>query len=227
MIVRARPLWKTPGPQPNGLQAATDGLWVIDQADDRVYKLDYEDGSVMLSFETRANHSSGITEEPGGRTVWVASTFTLEYLRYDAETGELLAAIPVPGKPKSGSHGLEWREGTLWSAVPPLGAIVQLDPEDGSVLHSIPVPQCVQDEPGPGSAMGSRPHGLAWGSDEMLWCQETNHQTVYKLNPRDGQVMDRIEVPNLELHGMANRDGVLWGCDATNRQVFVLEGIVV
>lgn len=226
MRVEARALWRTPGPQPNGLQAAADGLWVIDQVNNKVYKLNYEDGSVMLSFDTRANHSSGITEEPGGRIVWIASTFSLEYLRYDAETGELLAVLPVPGSPRSGSHGLEWRDGTLWSAVPPLSAILQLDPEDGSVLRSIPVPPSKEDWRELGYPMASRPHGLAWASDGMLWCQETNHRAVYKLEPSDGRILERIEVPNLELHGMTNHNGVLWGCDATNRQVFVLEGIV-
>ena len=29
--------WVTPGPQPNGLQAVSDGLWVIDQTDNYVY----------------------------------------------------------------------------------------------------------------------------------------------------------------------------------------------
>ena len=38
--------WLAPGPQPNGLQAAGDGIWLIDQRDNHLYKLAYEDGSV-------------------------------------------------------------------------------------------------------------------------------------------------------------------------------------
>ena len=30
-IARVEKLYKSPGPQPNGLQAAADGLWCIDQ----------------------------------------------------------------------------------------------------------------------------------------------------------------------------------------------------
>ena len=35
--------WTHPGPQPNGLQADKDGLWVIDQGNNHLYKLDYND----------------------------------------------------------------------------------------------------------------------------------------------------------------------------------------
>jgi hypothetical protein len=59
----------------------------------------------------------------------------------------------------------------------------------------------------------------------MLWCQETNHRAIYKLDPRDGRVLARIEVPNVELHGMTAHGGLLWGCDATTRQVFVMEEV--
>ena len=32
-MTEIRDMWVTPGPKPNGLQAAADGLWVIDQTD--------------------------------------------------------------------------------------------------------------------------------------------------------------------------------------------------
>ena len=60
--------WITPGPQPNGLQAADDGLWVIDQTDNHLYKLSYEDGSVIADLPTETEHSSGVTE--GGGFLW-------------------------------------------------------------------------------------------------------------------------------------------------------------
>ena len=52
-----------PGPQPNGLQAADDGLWVIDQTDNHLYKLRYEDGSVLARLPTEADHSNGVTQD--------------------------------------------------------------------------------------------------------------------------------------------------------------------
>ena len=68
-----------PGPQPNGLQAADDGLWVIDQVDNHLYKLDYETGETLEKLPTETEHSSGVTL--GGGHLWVASTFTLELVQ--------------------------------------------------------------------------------------------------------------------------------------------------
>ena len=48
-----------PGPQPNGIQAAPDGLWIIDQVDNKVYKLDCQTGETLFSARTATVHSSG------------------------------------------------------------------------------------------------------------------------------------------------------------------------
>ena len=53
--------FKSPGPQPNGLQAAEDGLWYIDQGDNRVFKLDYDTGETLFEAQTTTDRSSGIT----------------------------------------------------------------------------------------------------------------------------------------------------------------------
>ena len=42
--MKAEERWIHPGPQPNGLQADSDGLWVIDQGNEHLYNLSYEDG---------------------------------------------------------------------------------------------------------------------------------------------------------------------------------------
>ena len=39
LIARVEKKFKSPGPHPNGLQAADDGLWYIDQVDNKIYKL--------------------------------------------------------------------------------------------------------------------------------------------------------------------------------------------
>ena len=61
----------SPGPQPNGLQAAADGLWIIDQVDLKVYKVNYENGEVLFEAQTDTEHSSGITIGDGA--LWVLS----------------------------------------------------------------------------------------------------------------------------------------------------------
>ena len=116
-------LFKTPGSQPNGLQAAPDGLWCIDQVDLKIYKQDYETGEKLFEAQTDTEHSSGITL--GGGFIWIASTFELQIAKLDPETGKTIAKYDSPGSgitapregtenPKpTGAHGLEWKDGKL------------------------------------------------------------------------------------------------------------------
>lgn len=245
MAYNARILWKTPGSQPNGLQATDQGLWVLDQVDpNRVYLLDYATGAILHEFQTRGKHGSGITVDPSGN-VWIASTFGFEIICYDPETGRELTAIPAPGlNNQPGSpHALEWRDGHLWCNVPRAGQIFELDPSTGQVLHQI-------------SAHGDRAHGMAWETDDLwclginpasaidpspvgpeesrrpwrsarglpaLWCADTNKRVLFRLNPDTGAILDALGVSGLEAHGMTIHQGTFWICDAGTRDVFVLE----
>jgi streptogramin lyase len=245
MAYSVRVLWKTPGVQPNGLQATAEGLWVLDQVDpNEVYLLRYSDGAILRQFSTRSHHGSGITVDPKGR-VWVASTFGFEIICLDPETGREISAIPAPGLgPGPGSpHALEWCDDHLWCNVPKAGQIFELEPSNGKVLHQI-------------SAHGDRAHGMAWESDGMwclglspaanggssavgveessqpwrsargypaLWCADTNKRVLFRLNPDNGAILDALGVSGLEPHGMTIHEGTFWMCDAGTRDVFVLE----
>jgi len=245
MAYNIRVLWKTPGPQPNGLQASADGLWVLDQVDpNRVYLLNYDDGAIVREFTTRSKHGSGITIDPDGH-VWVASTFGSEIICYESDTGREIAAFPAPGLTEAPGqpHALEWRNGHLWCNVPKAGQIFELDPASGNILHRI-------------SSHGDRAHGMAWESDSMwclginpaanvspppvgneetnqpwrserglpaLWSSDTNKRVIYRLDPDNGQILDALGVSGLEVHGMTIHNGTFWICDAGTRDVFVLE----
>jgi streptogramin lyase len=195
----------SPGPQPNGMQATPQGLWILDQGTNEVHLVSYT-GEVLRGFATASDRGSGITDD--GQNLWIASTYSREILKVDRETGKTLAAFDTPGAGATGAHGLEWRQNLLWMAVPPSATIYQVDPADGfAVRHAIPAP-------------GNRPHGIAWEGDH-LWCTETSHRTLYRLDPKDGAILDRIEIPEAfpEPHGMTLWEGAFWYCDATTRAV--------
>jgi hypothetical protein len=204
--VKAKVRWYTPGPQPNGLQAVDEGVWVIDQKDLKVYLLDWTEGRTLKEFQTQTNHSSGICWD--GEALWVASTFPpIELFRYSVD-GTELKRLPTPGaNERSGAHGLEWIEGKLWVTVPPSATTYQLDPSDGRVLKQFPAP-------------GDRPHGIAWDG-RLLWVAETTKRTItaYTL---DGQIQRVLALePGPEEgpdpHGMTFYRGELWYCDAGTR----------
>src|SRR5438046_3310133 len=89
-------VFKSPGPQPNGLQATKDGLWIMDQgAGNKAYLVSYDDGKVLRSFETETDKSSGITFD--GEALWIGSTYSREIFRVDAMTGKTLERHFTPG----------------------------------------------------------------------------------------------------------------------------------
>ncbi|MEW6755002.1 MAG: hypothetical protein AB1505_29070 [Candidatus Latescibacterota bacterium] len=198
-------VFDAPGPHPNGMQATADGLWILDQHTNQVHLVSYS-GQVLEALNTASDRGSGIAD--AGTALWIASTYSRQILSVDRSSGATLAAYPTPGASQTGAHGLEWRDGELWMAVPPSAAICGVDVEDGfAVRHTIPAP-------------GSRPHGIAWDGDE-LWCAETTHRAIYRLDPRDGAILEKIDIPepHPEPHGMTLWEGSLWYCDAGSRSV--------
>jgi hypothetical protein len=206
--VTAQVRWYTPCPQPNGLQAVEEGVWVIDQKDHplRALLLDWQDGHELRSFPTETNHSSGITWD--GQTLWIASTYPpIELFQYSVD-GKELRRLPTPGATeRNGAHGLEWIDGKLWVTVPPSATTYQLDPETGRVLKQFPAP-------------GKRPHGLAWDGN-LLWVAETTLRTItgYTLDgePRRVLALEPGPAEGPDPHGLTIYQGELWYCDAATR----------
>ena len=216
MTPRIEELFMTPGPHPNGIQAASDGLWVIDQGDNHVYKLSYKDGSVLVKMKTDADKASGITL--GGGFVWIASTYNCKILKVDLETGKTIAEFETPGAGTSawrrddpnaistGAHGLEWVDGKLWIATPPSQTLYQIEPSTWETLKSFPTP-------------GVRPHGLAWDGSH-IWLADTTMEEIHKIDPDTGEVVETIADVKPPPHGMAMYQSVLWYCDADTRMVY-------
>lgn len=211
-IARVVVRFKSPGPHPNGIQAAADGLWCIDQGNNKLYRQDFASGEVLFEVQTDTVKSSGITL--GGGHIWIASTYDRTIAKLDAKTGATVARYDSPGAgivswregaadaTATGAHGLEWRDGKLYVASPPSQMIHVMDPESWQEIHRFRAP-------------GLRVHGLAWGPAGLLWVADTSAGTVSLLDPADGRVRDvlRVEAP-VEVHGMTIHDGVLWYCDA-------------
>lgn len=197
-------LFDGPGPQANGLAADDDGLWVCDQADNRIYKVRYDDGSVITSFATPARNLSGCGF--GGGSVWGASNIRPSAVtRHDPATGWCTQYILLPRGESGGVHGIEWYDGALWVTRPGFLTVQKLDPDTGELLHEIPYPE-------------PRNHGIYF-EDGCAVVNETNNGNVYKLDLTDGRVVDKWHVDGFEIHGMTRGpDGRIWFCDAkTNR----------
>jgi len=192
IALRVERAFRTPGAAPNGLQATPEGLWILDQATNRVALVDYQDGRVIRQFDTETDKGSGITFD--GSALWIASTYNRLLVRVDAKSGRTLKTLPSPGSglvkwgPRdahpqpTGAHGLEWRDGDLFVAVPPAVRIFVINPEQGSRKRSFRAP-------------GVRPHGIGWDPDGSLWCAESIYRSFFKMDPVTGRILAQVMLP--------------------------------
>lgn len=218
----------SPGPKPNGLQATEDGLWILDQGDNRAYLVRYEDGQVLRTLDTDTQAGSGITFD--GSALWTASTYSRELLRIDPHSGKTLARFDSPGsgvvqwivprrsplappaKPPTvssppqarnatGAHGMEWRDGKLWVSVPPARMIYRIAPDPFRIEQQF-------------STAGDRPHGLGW-EGKWLWCAESNENAFFRFDPQTGEASAKIQLADSDPlpHGMTVWNGWMWYCD--------------
>ena len=195
--------FRSPGPQPNGLQATKDGLWIIDQsAGSKAYLVDYDDGRVLRSFETDTVRPSGITFD--GEALWIGSTFSYENVRCDARTGAVLERRPTPGSimytmagdapqrpsPLAGSSLAYPRPAAAASAEPPLLRLAQ-----------------------PPSNRLQGAHGQEW-RDGKLWTTSTSARSIYEIEPKTWVVLKVFRTPGNRPHGLAFEGRSLWHGDA-------------
>ncbi|MBN8733661.1 MAG: hypothetical protein J0L64_24215 [Acidobacteria bacterium] len=224
----AQRMFPTPGKNPNGLQATPAGLWVYDQGNNHAALLNWADGKVLRDFNTETDKGSGITFD--GTHIWIASTYDSRIVRTDPTTGKALQSFPCPGsgvvhwgprgpKPRAtGAHGLEFRNGELWIAVPPAMTIYVVNPADGAVKRSFPAP-------------GVRPHGIGWDPDGSLWCAESIYRSFFKVDPKSGALKHQLALPLREPlvddllivpHGMTVHDRHIWFSVAETAEVYRL-----
>ncbi len=228
--VKVNQAYKSPGPKPNGLQATKEGLWILDQGDNRVSLVEYESGKVLRSFDTESKAGSGITFD--GEAIWIASTYSREIIRADARTGKTLAKYESPGsgvvawsqgrtsplatppKPQpaaakkgggqrqpTGAHGMEFRNGKLWISNPPSQKIYRVDAKTFKVEFEFPT-------------AGDRPHGIGWEGD-WLWCTDSNLNAFFKHDTKTGKIHEKIQLSDADPlpHGMTIWNNTVWYCD--------------
>jgi streptogramin lyase len=209
-------VFDSPGPNPNGLQATAEGLWILDQGDNHAYLVSYEDGKVLRDLDTDSDRGSGITFD--GQALWIASTYDCKILKVDEKTGKTLASFETPGcgrvkwgnnpnQPSTGAHGCEFKDGKFWLAVPPSMKIYRINPEGFQVEKEYAAP-------------GERPHGIGWEGDS-LWCTESNHRAFYRLDLKTGEYTKKLQLSDKdpEPHGMTVWKQQLWYSDAETRAV--------
>lgn len=225
--------YKSPGPKPNGLQATKEGLWILDQGDNKAYLVDYESGKTLRALETESKAGSGITFD--GEAIWLASTYSREIIKADARTGKTIAKYASPGAgPVSWSAGRQSPLAPKAAAPKPAPTAEKkaaapraatgahgLEWKNGVLYISNPPSQKIYKmnvkdwKPEKEFATaGDRPHGLGW-EGEWLWCADSNLNAFFKHDVKDGRILERIQLTDNDPlpHGMTIWRGWMWYCD--------------
>jgi outer membrane protein assembly factor BamB len=118
--------------------------------------------------------------------------------KIDPNTGRVLGTIPAPGG--GGDSGLAWAEGSLWVGHHRGRKIHQVDPETGAILRTIESNRHVT--------------GVSWVDGE-LWhaTSEGNESELRRVDPRTGEVQERIEMPpGMGVSGLESDGGDQFFC---------------
>lgn len=200
--------FKSPGPQPNGMQATDEGLWIIDQGPgNKAYLVSY-DGKQIRGFETETERSSGITHD--GEALWIGSTYSREIVRCDAKTGKALERHFTPGA------------GVIYKMV------------NDAPARSSPVPQEMRQRPpaaakqaaGPEARkastaipLGTGAHGQEWRAGK-LWFAVPPSREVYRVDPKSWVVELKFPTAGNRPHGIGWEGRYLWVADSNLNAFF-------
>jgi sugar lactone lactonase YvrE len=204
-------VFKSPGddPKPNGLQATSDGLWIIDQgAGNKAYLVNYK-GTVLRSFETETDRSSGVTFD--GETLWIGSTYNREIVRADARTGKALERHFTPG-----AGVIYQMAGDPKARRSPLARPNPPQPQSGAPKQ---VGGFDQGRIQGAMAPGTGAHGQEW-RDGKLWCAVPPARTVYCLDPKTWVVQTKFSTAGNRPHGIGWEGKYLWVADSNLNAFF-------
>src|SRR5262245_54613635 len=151
-----------------------DGQNVWFAAGDRLNAFDPASGKTLRSIAVAADAGTAFD----GRHLYQLAADRIQ--KIDPKTGQVLATIPAPGG--GGDSGLTWAEGTLWVGQYRDRKIYQIDPLTGAILRTIESNRFVT--------------GVTW-IDGELWhgTWEGDESELRRIDPRTGEVLERIEMP--------------------------------
>jgi virginiamycin B lyase len=176
------------GHLPFRLAIGEGAIWVTDQNDSAVYRIDPQTNQVVATIPV-GSVPKGLLVGEGA--VWVANTGSETISRIDAQTNEVVATIDVGDSPTNVAIG----EGSIWvSGGKSEGIVSRIDPATNQVVATIKVE--------------ANPAQLAF-EDGAVWVASRGSPVVSRIDPKTNQVVARIDVgfPTLAL---AAHQGAVW-----------------
>jgi glutamine cyclotransferase len=168
-----------------------DGRQIWFASGDKLNAVDPGSGKVLRSIDVAAHAGTAFD----GQNLFQIADDRIQ--KIDPKTGRVLATIPAPS---GGGSGLAWAEGTLWVGQYRTRKIHQVDPQTGAILRTIKSNRFVT--------------GVTW-IDGELWhaTWEGDESNLRRVDPRTGEVLERIEMPpGVAVSGLESDGGDRFFC---------------
>jgi len=205
---------------PGNVAVGEGAVWVLNNEDRTVSRIDPETQEITDTFET-----AGLPSElaVGEGAVWIGNAggkgdtnATVSVSRMDPDSGRITRTARLRGEgfvfPVAGAPRLAVGAGAVW-AINPDGSVARIEPNSGRVVDTIEV------------------KGGAWtlaAGDEGVWfLGGDDPPAVTKIDPRRNRVTQKIEVGASSLLGVAvgggsvwvaaNEEGVIWRIEPRSR----------
>lgn len=194
MIRSAAEILREYGPFPDVEQVhgvTFDGKHVWLASGEKLHAFDPASGKMLHSIDVAARAGTAFD----GEHLFQIADGRIQ--KIDPKTGRVVATIPAPA---GGSSGLAWAEGTLWVGQHRNRKIHQIDAQTGAILRTIESNRFVT--------------GVTW-IDGELWhgTWEGDESEVRRVDPRTGEVLERLEMPpGLVVSGLESDGGDRFFC---------------
>jgi streptogramin lyase len=152
----------------SGITDTGDALWIASTYSREILKVDRSDGSTLATFPTPGASKTGAHGlEWRDEKLWMAVPPSATLYQVDVDDNfTVLHTIPAPG---DRPHGIGWEGDNLWCVETGHRAIYLLNPQTGSTIRKLEIP-----EPHP------EPHGMTiW--DGCFWYSDAGTRAVCRV----------------------------------------------
>jgi hypothetical protein len=205
--------YKSPHATPNGLQATSEGLWVLDQGKENFVSLvNFTDGKVIREFQVPGlAGASGLTVDPNG-VMWINDTHNSLIVTCDVRDGKVLAKYWCPGAGRA--YQLEGDPAAARSPLAP--AVAPVAAGGGRGPRRAPGQLAMDAATG---LSGEGGQGMEW-RDGLLYYACLPSRRAYVLDPKTWRVQAMWSLPGNRAHGVGWEGDSLWIGDTNWRAFF-------
>jgi DNA-binding beta-propeller fold protein YncE len=194
----------SPGDCPTGLTWSGRDLWIADECQGRLYKIDSHSAQVINFISSPGSEPSGLAWD--GNCLWITDMAENKIYRMSLSDASIVNSFTAPG---NSPVGLAWDGSYLWTADIENKRIYKLDSTDGLVLESFPSP-------------GEYPSGITWDG-QYLWTADVWYLKIYKLDPSNGSIITSFPVPGTWPRDLTWDGKYLWLADSAEKKIFKIK----